>query len=132
MTPIPFQPARSPRATRGAMPPRAAISRGDPRWLLAARVQLLMWGESRLSEQHRDRLLCSADRLGFAPIHAAAIITAAERACQRGGLDYAASVEIAGIPGPRAPVLLGLARWCRILVASLVSAVIAMVMLHLM
>lgn len=133
MTPIPFQsidplPAASGRSTSRPQP-GPAIGRADPRWLLAVRVQLLMTGQPCLLPAYRERLLESATRLGFMPIHAASIIAIAERSVQAGGLDHAASSEIAEIPGPTTrPERLGVA--LRVVITGLILVAFAIVLLR--
>jgi len=96
------------------------MARTDARWLLATRAVLFASGHPCVPSQHRDRLLESAARRGFAPIHGAAIIAIAEQAALRGGLDRTAADQLREIPHPPSGANSNLSMWLSLIIAALV------------
>lgn len=77
------------------------ISPNDPRWIFAARVQVVFNGTNRIRSmgQMNDLIECGA-MLGFTNIHARAIVAIVEEAQLRNGLDEIAMDELMSIPKP--------------------------------
>ncbi len=80
-----------------------SITPNDPRWLLATRVQLIFNSTNRIRSigQLEDLLDCGR-AMGFADIHARAIVGIVEEAQLRNGLDAIAMDELLQIPAPNA------------------------------
>lgn len=72
----------------------------------------------------------SASRIGFPPIHAAAILAIAEQASLRGGLDHNAAQQLAAIPAPTRPRQRNVACYLNITVALLVCVAAAIAVLR--
>ncbi|MDF1808853.1 MAG: hypothetical protein P1U42_04075 [Phycisphaerales bacterium] len=89
------------------------LTRNDPRWMFAVRVQSALGDRIRFrSTSRREELVESAIQSGFSPIHASAIIAITEDAQTRKGLDHKAMIELLTIPSPdRAPLLSDRSRW---------------------
>jgi hypothetical protein len=84
----------------------ALLDRNDPRWIIAAQLQLriqnhLVRHPLRNIESEHSSMVEQCVRSGFAPIHSEAIVQSVERACARGGLDERAMVELLDVPMPR-------------------------------
>lgn len=83
----------------------AVIERDDPRWIMAARLQLRIENHLRfhplrgIEGEHSEMIeQCVAG--GFSPMHARVIVQIVERACARGGLDGQAMDELLRLPAP--------------------------------
>lgn len=76
------------------------MARHDPRWLLAARASLAATPSGRVSGKAADGLVLWAAGFGMAPIHARSVVSIAERAVARGGLDAQALLELSVLPEP--------------------------------
>ncbi len=125
MTPLPFHSVQTARRPVSGVTPHA-MSRTDPRWLLAARACMLACPGGVLGEDARDRLMRSASDLGFTPIHARAIINIGAAAAARGGLGIASVDELTPIPPPRPQTPRYLTLYVRSLVAVLALLAVLM------
>jgi hypothetical protein len=130
MNPIPFQSAQHARErARPSRTAQAVMPAGDVRWVLAARASLAAGASAQTAPHDRERLTAWAGRLGITPIHAAAIISIAEQAAARGGLDASAADQIAALPAPdpRRPAdRLGRWLWTSIVVLGVVAGALAL------
>ena len=91
-----------------------AMAADDPRWVLAARAQIIFHRNNRIpSIGQYDDLMACAESAGFSPIHGQAIVAIVEEAQFRGGLDRIAMEALMRIPAPSvsSPELSGRARW---------------------
>ena len=91
------------------------LSRNDPRWLFAARVQVVLNGSTRVgSAQEMDQLVGAGTRMGLSDMHSRAIIGVVEEAQLRNGLDHRAMRELGSISSLTMmsdPELSARARW---------------------
>lgn len=91
-----------------------AMSPDDPRWVFAARAQIIFSSNNRIpSIGQYDDLMACAESAGFSPIHGQAIVAIVEEAQFRGGLDRVAMEALLRIPAPsvESSELSGRARW---------------------
>jgi hypothetical protein len=91
-----------------------SITRTDPRWLFAARVQVMLSGARTPSIGLLEDLVDTAQRGGFSDMHSRAMIAIVEESQIRNGLDSIAMQELLQIPLPiqsEEPVLSVRARW---------------------
>jgi len=101
-----------PQDNTAAFSDQAVIERTDPRWIMAAHLQMRI--ENQLSlhpvrgiENEHTAMVDQCVQRGFSPIHSQVLVQTVERACMRGGLDATAMAELLSVPLPRRQMRVG-------------------------
>lgn len=89
----------------GSFSDSAVIDRNDPRWTMAALLQMRIQNHLRLHplrgiESEHNEMVEQCVTNGFSPMHAQLLVQIVERACARGGLDGQSMGELLCLPMP--------------------------------